>query len=603
MHINKRLLLIGGIAFFLALVFGPRIETGKEAAVVYQASSFINTSDVGCSQKSDAIHCDELPLSVSGSCDILNDSHIIKLKDGYFSGQCRLNFSRSSFPADWKEGEICKESSSEVTCDTSLYKELAFQGLSEKLSTRFVSSKDDSQYEERKISEVQSVWNDASGRVVFSLGDTQYLYDEGYFVKSGAPLSPPQIPEFSSCVSLEGEDLKSSSACLENSTNAIVWKKGEYYHLLESEAENYYSYKAKESSSGSGLNRWSSQFLKLESPSNASQNPEFRIKYPVSAIYSSRNIFPTAYAADIISPPVFHLQFAQVDSQDGSIKKSSTLIAEKYNIIQSSASDYEVLSQLKKADWDKVVQDINPNAWRILHHEHEAGNTKYSEWASLQSRNIQVDSNLQLISPSQDKSILKDFKSLHTQDISNNVLALDMGAVIQNKVEFFRSSDSLKGIFIFGGKEMILSQDDIYYPLENFLEKGSEILQPQCENILFDVRDNNDVSLTRSNVYRGFSGTFALSSFDNGNIFSQVEWSVKSDKENVAESDLVEMTAISLLKESFQVKTNVDEDIKKLIVNSDITLKNNEECHLTKSLILKDGLGVGIDKVHVFIEP
>ncbi|MBT4937278.1 hypothetical protein HON22_05155, partial [Candidatus Peregrinibacteria bacterium] len=230
MHINKRLLLVAGIAFFIAIVFGPRIEKGSEAAILYQANSFLNSSDVGCSQNSDTINCKEVPFSISGACETLKDTHLIKLKEDYFSGQCQLTFARSSFPSNWSPGENCRESASDVICDTSLYKELSFQGIQEKLSLRFVTAKDDLQYENIKISEIQSVWNTPSGFIIFSLGDTQYFYDESYFVKNaGSQIVKSSIPQFSSCKSLEEEDIKSSPVCLEDNEGILSSKNGVYY--------------------------------------------------------------------------------------------------------------------------------------------------------------------------------------------------------------------------------------------------------------------------------------------------------------------------------------------------------------------------------------
>jgi hypothetical protein len=603
-HIHKRFLWIAFAAVFSALLWSAYTFVNRDNSL-YQASLFINAGDVGCKQEADSIHCNEIPSSITGACNLISDSHIIRLEDDYLSGVCHLHFERSSLPSNWTpDGDVCTENDSKVECRVSLYKDLNFQGTNDHLITRFVVDEKDVQLEERKISDIQGIGNNQNNALVIEFTDAKYVYNNGYFIKDNNA-QRVQAPNLGQCNNLEGKDLYNSPSCLKDSANVFSIKNASFYSLIhKSDINNkLYAYKAKESSEGRDLDRWSPQFLNVESLSDSSINPKFQLKYPASAVISLNDtIFPQTFAEEINSPPVFDLQFAHIDTTNGSMKQSAIIKAQLYNIIEAVDSDYTVVAQLDKTKWDTVMSDIGPNVWRVLHHEYDgSSNKKQSGWSSLGELKMSIDSNFQIISPKQDVSLLKDFGSFHTQVGSENTSEMDIGAVIKNTVGSFTSTDTLKGAFLFGNKEMYLTQNDIFYTLDVFQAIGATLVDPACKNIIFDVQDSNDIALTNFKVFRGFEGTFALSSFNAENSFKEVEWKLTGGQ--ATEEELVQMNKMSLEKQSFILADEIDPKIKRLLVSSDIKLKNDVSCSLTKSLFLEEGLRIGLEKIHIFVEP
>ena len=612
-HIHKRFLWIAIAAVLSALLWSTYTFINRDNSL-YQASLFINAGDVGCKQEADSIRCNEIPSSITGACNLISDSHIIRLEDDYLSGSCHLHFERSSLPSNWApDGDICTENNSKVECRVSLYKDLSFQGINNHLITRFVINENDTHLEERKISGIQAIGNNQNNAIVIEFDDAKYVYNNGYFIKDNnyvlhkraeRTAERLQAPEGGPCNNLEGEDLYNSPSCLNNAVNVFSLKNNSFYSLIHKSDMNnkLYVYRAKQSSDSNTLDRWSPQFLHLKSISDSLVNPKFQLKYPASAVIGSHNkILPQAFAEEINSPPVFDLQFAHINKGSGAMTESTKVKAQVYNIIEAVGSEYTVVAQLDKTKWDAIRNDIEPNAWRVLHHEYDGStNKKQSGWLSLGELKMNIDSEFQIISPKQNVALLQDFGSIHTQEGAKNISEMDIGAVIKNRVGGFSSSDRLKGVFLFGNKEMFLTQNDMFYTLDTFRPVGDILVEPACKNIIFDVQDSNNIALSNFKVFRGFEGTFALSTFSTDNPFKEVQWALTGGQ--ALEEELVQMNKISLEKQSF-ILADIDPKIKRLLVSSEIKLKNDVSCSLTKSLFLEEGLRIGLEKIHIVVEP
>jgi len=324
---HKKLLLVGGLAFFLGLVFGP--TPVKEMVQEFLKAELINVGE-------------SVPGTVSGNCETVQGSDHVKLKQNYLTAKC----------SDVQKLEL---NISDV---------INFSGLPD----------------DTNLSDISSFFSSDNSGSSLCIKSKLYSYSNNTWSPEGGSCPAITESEYSTLKTNLASTLESYGN-VQFLNESIVWKNENIWNVLEADnaKKKYYMYSHAD-------HGWLAKFLKIKEATPTT----FTIIYKLEDVFAQgtswlKILSPSVYAEDFKElPPILKIQLGKI-KDDNTIEADSTYVSVKHELHSVNEEKYKVVLTV---DASHTSSFTNKTIWRVVSTE---GTKKTSPWISLDIAANEID--------------------------------------------------------------------------------------------------------------------------------------------------------------------------------------------------------------------